>query len=302
MWGMGSWKDSDDAASAAALERAVDLGCNFFDTAFAYGDGHSERLLGALVRARAGGRGSTWRRRSRPRTSGGRRAPESALGDVFPPDHIRAYLERSLENLGVPAIDLVQLHVWSDGWAEDESWQRALDEAKREGLVRGVGISVNRWESDERRARAAHGRRRRGPGHLQRLRPEPRGRAVPAVPQLDVAVIARVPFDEGTLTGKLTRTAAGPRGTGATATSRRRTSRPRSRASSACARWSRRGSTMADLALRFALASPAVSTVIPGMRQLRNVDANLAASDGRALPAELRTALRAHRWDRGPSR
>ena len=148
-----------------------------------YGDGHSERLLGRARRATSRQARSTPRPRSRRRTCSGRRAAASRSTTVFPPDHIREYAEKSLANLGLPHIDLLQFHVWEDAWADDDRWQRAMDDLKREGLVRAVGVSVNRWEPGNVLRDAAHRPRRRGAGDLQHLRPGARGRAVPALPR-----------------------------------------------------------------------------------------------------------------------
>src|SRR6185437_549066 len=143
MWGMAGWTGSDDDESRQSLDRAVDLGCNFFDTAWAYGDGKSERLLGELLKRHPGKplRIATKippKNRSWPARSG------YALADVFPPDYIREYTELSLQNLGVDAIDLQQFHVWTDEWAHDEGWQKAVEGLKSEGLIRAFGISINR--------------------------------------------------------------------------------------------------------------------------------------------------------------
>src|SRR5215210_322815 len=145
MWGMGGWSGSDDEESLRSLQRAVDLGCNFFDTAWAYGEGHSEGLLGRLVRANPDKRLYTAtkippKHRQWPSRRGDK------LDDVFPSDYIREYAERSLENLGLPRVDLLQFHVWEDDWADDERWQRTVEDLKREGLTRAIGISINRWE------------------------------------------------------------------------------------------------------------------------------------------------------------
>jgi aryl-alcohol dehydrogenase-like predicted oxidoreductase len=144
MWGMGGWTGSDDEQSLRSLDRAVELGCTFFDTAWAYGNGHSESLLGQTVRAhpdkklyvatKIPPKNRIWPSRS-----------EFTLDETFPPDYIVEYTEKSLENLGVDSIDLQQFHVWEDAWAEDERWQRALDDLKRQGLIKAVGISINRW-------------------------------------------------------------------------------------------------------------------------------------------------------------
>src|SRR5262245_5090772 len=145
MWGLAGWTGRDDAESRTSLQLAVDLGCNFFDTALAYGEGHSEKLLGELVRNNSGKRlvvaskippgNRIW-----PSRRGFR------LAEVFPPDYIRSSTEVSLRNLGLPFIDLMQFHVWEDEWATDNRWQKVVADLKREGLIKAIGISVNRWE------------------------------------------------------------------------------------------------------------------------------------------------------------
>lgn len=144
-WGMAAWSGSSDAESLEAMERAVALGCNFFDTASAYGAGHSERLLRQLlgnhghdrlyIATKVPPKNGRWPARA-----------EYPLDEVFPADHIKEFTRKSLENLGLDCVDLQQLHVWTDAWAEDERWQRAVDDLKREGLIRAFGISINRWE------------------------------------------------------------------------------------------------------------------------------------------------------------
>src|SRR5688500_17344347 len=145
MWGMAGWTGSDDEESSASLDRAVALGCNFFDTAWAYGDGRSEQLLGALLKRHPGKRLYT-ATKIPPKN---RRWPARAgypLRDVFPADYIREYTEKSLKNIDVPTVDLQQFHVWTDAWAEDDEWQRAVADLKSTGLVRAIGISINRWQ------------------------------------------------------------------------------------------------------------------------------------------------------------
>ncbi len=300
MWGMGGWTGSDDAESLESLRRAVELGCNFFDTAWAYGDGHSERLLGQLLREYPDRRLYTAtkippKNRKWPSRRG------YLLQDVFPPDYIAEYTGLSLANLGVETIDLMQFHVWEDDWAEDESWQRAVEDLKRQGLVRAFGISVNRWEP-ENVIRTLY------TGHIDAVQviynifdQAPEDRLFPVCRELNVAVIARVPFDEGTLTGKLTKDMRWPEGDW-----RNSYFVPENLSQSVDRAEALRplippGMDMAEMALRFILHHPAVSTIIPGMRKLHHVEANIAASDGRALPAELIEKLRMHRWDRTPT-
>src|SRR4030081_1650776 len=144
MWGMGGWTGSDDEESARALDRALALGCNFFDTAWAYGAGKNETLLGKALRSN--GSQIIVAPKIPPKNMMWPGKDEYDVRDTYPPDHIREYTEKSLVNLGVEAIDLQQFHVWSDAWAGDTAWQRAVDALKREKLVRAFGISVNRWE------------------------------------------------------------------------------------------------------------------------------------------------------------
>lgn len=115
MWGVAGWTGRDDNQSRQALQLAVDLGCNFFDTAWAYGDGHSERLLGELVRANSATRLYV-ATKVPPKNKRWPSRRGFLLEDVFPPDHIRRYAEMSMANLGLPAIDLLQFHVWEDAW------------------------------------------------------------------------------------------------------------------------------------------------------------------------------------------
>src|SRR5262245_47392293 len=147
MWGMGGWTGSDDRESLRALERAVELGCNFFDTAWAYGAGHSEKLLAEIL-GRHRDSELYVATKIPPKNMAWPARPEYALDDVFPTDHIREYIDKSLANLGTSAIDLIQFHVWSDRWAQDERWRRTIEELKRGGKIRAVGISVNRWEPE----------------------------------------------------------------------------------------------------------------------------------------------------------
>ncbi|HEX6924714.1 MAG TPA: aldo/keto reductase [Longimicrobiaceae bacterium] len=300
MWGMGGWTGSDDEQSRASLDEAVARGCNFFDTAWAYGEGHSERLLGELVRRHPDRRLYTATKiPPKNRAWPSRRGYE--LDDVFPPDYIREYAEKSLENLGTESIDLLQFHVWEDAWAHDERWQRAMGDLRDEGLVHGVGISLNRWEP-------WNGLETIRTGHIDAVQviynifdQAPEDELFPLCRELNIAVIARVPFDEGTLTGTLTRESTWPDGDW-----RNIYFGPENLGSSVDRAEALRpdipeGMTMPELALRFILSNPDVSTVIPGMRKLEHVRANTAVSGGRPLTPEVIERMRRHRWDREPT-
>jgi aryl-alcohol dehydrogenase-like predicted oxidoreductase len=300
MWGMGGWKESDDDESRQALQLAVDLGCTFFDTAWGYGAGHSERLLGELVRANPGRRLYTATKiPPRNRTWPSRRG--TTLDEAFPPDHIREYTEKSLANLGLPRVDLQQFHVWEDAWAEDERWQRAVDDLKREGLIGAIGVSLNRWEPWNGLATVRGGQIDAVQVIYNIFDQAPEDALFPLCREQRIGVIARVPFDEGTLTGTLTAESRWPAGDW-----RNSYFGPENLQASVARAEALRplvpaGTTMPELALRFILSHPDVGTVIPGMRRAAHVRANLAASDAGPLPAGLRAQLRGHRWDRQPT-
>jgi aryl-alcohol dehydrogenase-like predicted oxidoreductase len=296
-WGMAGWSGSDDAESLQAMERSLALGCNFFDTAWAYGSGHSERLIRRLLSGWEGHR--VYIATKVPPKNG--RWPGRAddrLEDVFPPDHIRDMTQKSLENLGVDCVDLQQLHVWSDAWAEDERWQRAVDDLKREGLITAFGISVNRWEP----ANVIKALRTGLVDCVQVVYnifdQNPEDELFPACRELNVAIVARVPFDEGSLTGALTPATTFPQGDWRAIYFKGENLRETVERVARVAAAVPAGMTLPELALRFVLDTPAVTTVIPGMRRPSHVEANLAASDGRRLPAAVVEALRHHRWDR----
>lgn len=300
MWGMGGWTGSDDEQSLEALNLAVSLGCNFFDTAWGYGEGRSERLLGRLVREHPDARLYTAskippKNREWPSRRGMR------LDDVFPADHIRDYAHRTVENLGLDRVDLLQFHVWEDAWAHDERWQRAMDDLRAEGVVGGVGVSVNRWEPWNALETLRTGTIDAVQVIHNVFDQAPEDELFPLCEELGVAVVARVPFDEGSLTGTLTRDSRWPEGDWRNLYFVPENLVPTVERVERLRPLVPEGMTMPEMALRFILGDPRVSTVIPGMRSIPHVRANLAASDGGALPAELRERLRAHRWDREPT-
>lgn len=300
MWGMGGWTESDDQESQESLQAAVDRGCTFFDTAWGYGAGHSEQLLGALVRKNPDKRLVTATKIPPKNFQWPSRRGDS-LENAFPADHIRAYTEKSLANLGLPFIDLIQFHVWEDDWAADDQWQRAVEDLKREGLVRAVGVSINRWEPWNALRTLRTGQIDAVQVIYNVFDQAPDDELFPLCRELNVAVIARVPFDEGTLTGTLTMDSRWPEGDWRNSYFVPENLLASVERANALRPQIPDGVTMPELALRFVLANPAVSTVIPGMRKLRHVLANIAASDAAPLSAQLRDALKAHRWDREPT-
>ena len=297
MWGMGGWTGSDDDESRQSLGEAVARGCNFFDTAWVYGLGRSERLLGEVRRTHPDAP-MYIATKIPPKNMRWPALAEYPLHDVYPTDHIRESTEKSLENLGVETIDLQQFHVWSDAWADDDSWQRATRDLKDQRLVRAFGISVNRWEPSNVLGALRSGLVDSVQVIYNIFDQSPEDALLPYCEEHQIAIIARVPFDEGGLTGSLTPESHWPEGDW------RNLYFTPERLKDTLARVERLrpllpdGMDLPELALRFILEHPAVSTVIPGMRRVSHVDRNLRVSDGDPLPARLRNALRAHRWDR----
>ena len=299
MWGMGGWTGSDDQQSAAGLDRSVELGCNFFDTAWAYGEGRSERLLGDLLRRHPDRQLFTATKvPPKNRTWPGKRS--TLIDDAFPYDHIVEYTATSLKNLGVEALDLQQLHVWDDSWTVDDGWKRAADQLKRMKRIRAFGISVNRWEPENVLAALETGLVDCVQVVYNIFDQAPADELFLACERLRVAVIARVPFDEGGLTGRLTADSSWPAGDfrniyfqGSNLAQTLARVAPLQRLVD---EW---GASLPDVALRWILAHPAVTTTIPGMRAMRHVEANLAAS-GKPLSTTAMDQLSAFRWNRRP--
>jgi aryl-alcohol dehydrogenase-like predicted oxidoreductase len=304
MWGIGGGPGGftgwDYDTAPACLDEAVERGCNFFDTAWVYGRGHSEEMLGRLIR-RHPGRRLHVATKIPPKDRRWPSTRASRWEDVFPADHVREYVHASRTNLGVERIDLLQFHVWEDAWADDPRWQRLVRELRDEGLVDGIGISLNRWEPWNGMAAVRTGLVDAVQVIYNIFDQAPEDKLFGLCQELDVAVIARVPFDEGTLTGTLTTGSTWPDGDW-----RNSYFVPENLAASVARAESLRadlpsGTTMPELALRFILQHPAVSTVIPGMRTLDHVRANLAVSDAPPLDEALMARLREHRWDREPT-
>jgi aryl-alcohol dehydrogenase-like predicted oxidoreductase len=300
MWGMAGWTGSEDAESLAALQRSIDLGCNFFDTAWAYGDGHSEELLGKTLRANSS-RKLHVATKIPPKNRRWPALKEFSLDDSYPPDYVFEYVDKSLKNLGLETLDLIQYHTWMDSWLDDPRTQQTIETLRASGKVRAVGISQNRWEPE-------NGIRAVRSGLVDAVQviynifdQNPEDELFPACREKDVAVIARVPFDEGSLTGTLTLDSKWPKGDW------RNTYFVPENLKATVERVEKlkplvpAGSSLPEMALRLILNNPDVATIIPGMRKIRNVESNLSASDKGPLPAALHAQLRQHRWVRRPT-
>ena len=307
MWGMAGWTDSNDDESLASLQSSVDLGCNFFDTAYAYGNGRSESLLGQVVRTNSGKRLYT-ATKIPPKTLQWPATAESTLADTYPPDHVEEYVHRSLENAKLDQFDVMQFHTWNDEWMRDDRWFYKLDDLRSQKLIQAIGISINRWEP-------WNGVRAVRSGQIDAVQviynifdQNPEDDLFPACREMDVAVIARVPFDEGTLTGTLTKESRWPEGDWRNTYFVPENLIPSVERADQIKKlldeWNREHETritMPELALRFILANEDVSTIIPGMRKLSHVEANIAASDAGPLPRELQEKLKGFRWVRKPT-
>lgn len=300
MWGMAGWTGSEAEEVNKALDKAVELGCNFFDTAWAYGDGLSEEILNALIK-RHPEKKLYAATKIPPKNRKWPSKREFKLKEVFPADYIIEYTEKSLKNLGVETIDLQQFHVWEDGWADKDEWKEAITKLKEQGKVSAWGISINRWEPDN---------------SLKTLQTElidavqviynifdqaPEDNLFPLCRKLDVATIARVPFDEGTLTGTLTKDTVFPKEDWRSTYFVPENLNSSVDHAEALKPLIPEGMGMPEMALRFILSNPDVSTTIPGMRKLKNVTANMSAADGQSLSDRLLNTLTKHRWDREPT-
>jgi aryl-alcohol dehydrogenase-like predicted oxidoreductase len=298
-WGIGGtqWLGGTDQESLAALGRALELGFNFIDTALAYGNGHSERLVGRIVRETHGRiyvatkvppKNGLWPAR-----------PGIGLERVFPYDYIVECTERSLKNLGLETIDLQQLHVWNPEWLQSDDWRRAFEDLKRSGKVRWVGVSINDHEPDSALELIRTGLIDAVQVIYNVFDPTPQKNLFPLCLERNIGVLARVPLDEGSLTGTITEaTQFDPRDFRAHYFRGDRKRQVAQRVATLERDLAGVEGSLPEIALRFCLSHPAVSTVIPGMRRARHVEANAAVSAKGPLAAETLAVLEKHVWEK----
>ena len=297
LWGMSGWSGSDDQRSAQALQISADLGCNFFDTAWAYGQGNSDRLLGQLLLRNPHKR--LYAASKIPPMN--RKWPASSADryeDVFPEEHVLQHVQLIRAALEVDTIDLLQFHVWDDSWAENKEWRRIVDRLKSENLIGHFGLSLNRWQP-------SNGIKAIRTGCVDTVQviynifdQSPEDELFRICEEMNIGIIARVPLDEGSLGGKLTPNTRFPEGDW-----RSRYFGPENLPATlkrvgALQAIVPDGMTLPEVALRFILSNRLVSTTIIGMRNLDHVHSNVALSDGAGLKPDLLQALRQHRWDR----
>ena len=296
-WGIGrsQWIGAEDSESLQALHRAVDLGLNFIDTALAYGDGHSEKIIGRFLRERS--EQLIVATKIPPRNQEWPARHDATMKEVFPVDHIVACTETSLRNLRVDRIELQQFHVWNDHWAEQDEWRAAVEKLKREGKVRHFGISINDYQPDNGIRAAETGLIDSFQVIYNIFEQEPEQRLFPYCAKNDIGIIARCPLDEGSLTGNVTPATTFPRGDFRNDYFRGERKKEVLNHVEPLRFLLHDGvSTLAEAALRFCLSDVRVTTVIAGMRQTKHADENCKVSDGKGLPATDIAELRRHAW------
>jgi len=300
MWGLAGWTGSDEKEVEASLQKAVELGCNFFDTAWGYGSGRSEQILGKLIKDYPNQKlyAAT---KIPPKNLKWPSKPDYKLEEVFPSSHIIEYAEKSLKNLGTESIDLLQFHVWEDTWVDNDDWKTAVEKLTREGKVLHWGISVNRWEPDNSLKSLQTNLFSSVQVIYNIFDQNPEDNLFPLCKKLDIGIIARVPFDEGTLTGTLTYDTTFPKEDW-----RSTYFVPENLCASvdhanALKPLIPQGMTMPEMALRFILSNRDVGTVIAGMRKVPHVESNITASDGKGLSKDLLEKLKQHHWERKPT-
>jgi aryl-alcohol dehydrogenase-like predicted oxidoreductase len=298
-WGIGGemWQGAVDAESMKALHEAAELGVNFIDTAFVYGEGHSETLVGRFLKE--------WKKpitvatKVPPRNRTWPAKPGTPISEAFPHEHIISSTEKSLRNLNVGTIDLLQLHVWNDDWADKDEWKRAFAKLKEQGKVRYFGISINDHQPSNGLKAAATGLIDTFQVIYNIFDQTPEEELFPFCLKENIGVIARVPFDEGALTGSITPESVFPSGDFRNNYFKgERKAEVLRRTSDLRGLLGKEAESLPELALRFCLHHPAVSTVIPGMRSIRNVRSNCSVSDGRTLSEGLIGRLRQHAWSK----
>ncbi len=299
LWGMSGWSGSDDRQSLEALQLAVDLGCNFFDTAWAYGEGKSDALLGKILSANRGKRLYA-ASKIPPLNEKWPASPKDKYRDVFPSQHVFKYAKLIREKLGIESIDLLQFHVWDDGWTNEPEFRDIVEKLKSDGLIHFFGLSLNRWQPE-------NGIKAMRTGLVDVVQviynifdQSPEDKLFPACRELNIGVIARVPLDEGSLGGKMTAKTKFPksdwRSKYFSPDNLKKTLARVEKLKSALPQ----NISLPDAALRFILSNPTVSTTIVGMRKPDHVRQNIAVSDAGPLNADVLQKLTKHRWDRSP--
>lgn len=295
--GGGMWGKTDDVNSLKALRRALDLGVNFVDTAAVYGKGHSEQLIAKVYRERKGN--FFVATKVPPKNWEWPPAPNTPIREAFPADWVRKQTEKSLRNLKMDCVDIQQIHVWSSNWIRETEWYETLVKLKEEGKIRFIGVSLNDHRPDEALELVRSGMADTIQVIYNFFDQLPEDQLFPLCQEKNVGIIARVPLDEGSLTGKFTKDTQFPEGDW-----RREYFSPEM-LSETIERVEKlkfliRGEikSLTVGALKFCLSQPVVSTVIPGIRSPKQAEENCSASDGELLRSDELKQLKNHRWIR----
>ena len=299
LWGMSGWSGSDDQESLSSMQLAVDLGCNFYDTAWAYGEGKSDGLLGEIMKRNSGKRLYA-ASKIPPANDRWPALPEYNYRDVFSPAHVFKYADMIRKQLHVDTIDVLQFHVWDDSWTNDRDFRSTVENLKKDKVIRFFGLSINRWEPE-------NGLKAIRTGLVDAVQviynifdQAPEDELFPLCLEMNVGVIARVPFDEGSLGGKMTLETRFPAGDWRAGYFGPENLPKTIERVEKLKKILPAGMSLPEMALRFILSHPAVSTTIPGMRKADHVRQNIAASDAGPLDQSLLAELKKHRWDRRP--
>lgn len=301
-WALGgqAWGGQSDTDSAAALQQALDLGCNFIDTAQGYGDGHSERVIGKFLKDRKGER--IYVATKIPPQSPGPwpPSPYDRIEDRYPEKYLRERIETSLRNLQTDCLDLLQLHTWTRAWNRAPAALEVLRKLRQEGKLLAIGISSPEQDQNSLVELMRNGWLDGVQVIYNIFEQEPQAEILPAALECGVGVIVRVAFDEGSLTGKFKeQTRFAPDEFRHDYFAGDRLVRTIRRVEKIKAALGQSEPDVAAAALKFALKPEAVSTVIPGMRNLRQAQMNCSVSDQPPLSDALELKLREHAWLRG---
>lgn len=295
-WAIGShWGAQDDEDSLAALHKAIDLGVNFIDTAEGYGNGRSERLIAQALKDRR--EKVVVATKTPPAPGPWPPSPYCRAEQRYSESYLRQNVEQRLRNLNTDCLDILQLHTWTRAWNRDPKPLQTLRKLQKEGKIRHVGISTP--EHDQNCVIELM----RG-GWLDVVQviynvfeQEPAAELLPTAQEYNVGIIVRVAFDEGALTGKFTKdTRFGEGDFRRNYFAGDRLARTVDRVERIKKDIEGSGYTMPQAALKFVLAHPAVSTVIPGIRSVAQAEANCGVSDLPPMSPELLEKLHAHNW------
>ena len=298
-WGIGGdwWKGSSDDEALAALGQAIDLGVTFVDTAMGYGAGHSERLIGRALRGRS--ERVHVGTKVRPMNYNFSPKPGDSFTEAFSAQWIIDSTEQSLQNLDQETLDMQMMHVWLDEWAAFDGWKEAVVRLKEQGKIRAFGLSLvfPFTEAHLPREAIATGLIDACEVVYNIYQQEPQQALFPLAQRNNVGIIARCPFDEGSLTGMIGPETTFPEGDWRNDYFRGdRKQQVYERAQAL--QWLLRGDveSLPEAALRFCLSHPAVSSVIAGVRRARHVQFNVRAAEKGPLPAADLERLKAHAW------